>query len=83
MKTFDRKYKLLSVAMSLLFTVSVVGTAMADDLEDKLNSIQEQAAQQQQITNEAAARVDSISEQLRVIQDELNNATKEYNDVKS
>lgn len=83
MKTFDRKYKLLSVAMSLLFTVSVAGTAMADDLEDKLNSIQEQAAQQQQITNEAAARVDSISEQLRVIQDELNNATKEYNDVKS
>lgn len=78
----EKKHGLLSAGLSVLISLSVLGTAMADELEDKLTSIQEKAAQQQQITNEAAARVDSISEQLRIIQDELNAATKEYDDVK-
>lgn len=74
--------KALNLALSLLISLSVTGTALADDLEDQLADLQRQAEEQQAKTNEASAKVENVSERLRQIQDELRVATAEYKDVK-
>lgn len=74
--------KALNLALSLLISLSVTGTALADDLEDQLADLQRQAEEQQAKTNEASAKVESVSERLRQIQEELRAATAEYKEVK-
>lgn len=74
--------KVLNLALSLLISLSVTGTALADDLEDQLADLQRQAEEQQAKTNEASAKVESVSERLRQIQEELWVATAEYKEVK-
>lgn len=74
--------KALNLALSLLISLSVTGTALADDLEDQLADLQRQAEEQQAKTNEAYAKVENVSERLRQIQEELRVATAEYKDVK-
>ena len=74
--------KALNLALSLLISLSVTGTALADDLEDQLADLQRQAEEQQAKTNEASAKVENISERLRQIQEELRVATAEYKEVK-
>lgn len=74
--------KALNLALSLLISLSVTGTALADDLEDQLVDLQRQAEEQQAKTNEASAKVESVSERLRQIQEELRVATAEYKEVK-
>lgn len=74
--------KTLNLALSLLISLSVTGTALADDLEDQLADLQRQAEEQQAKTNEASAKVENVSERLRQIQEELRVATAEYKEVK-
>ena len=74
--------KALNLALSLLISLSVTGTALADDLEDQLADLQRQAEEQQAKTNEASAKVESVSERLRQIQEELRVATAAYKEVK-
>lgn len=74
--------KVLNLALSLLISLSVTGTALADDLEDQLADLQRQAEEQQAKTNEASAKVENVSERLRQIQEELRVATAEYREVK-
>ena len=74
--------KALNLVLSLLLSLSVTGTALADDLEDQLADLQRQAEEQQAKTNEASAKVESVSERLRQIQEELRIATAEYKEVK-
>lgn len=74
--------KALNLALSLLISLSITGTALADDLEDQLADLQRQAEEQQAKTNEASAKVENVSERLRQIQEELRVATAEYKDVK-
>lgn len=74
--------KALNLALSLLISLSVTGTALADDLEDQLADLQRQAEEQQAKTNEASAKVENVSERLRQIQEELRVATAEYKGVK-
>lgn len=74
--------KALNLALSLLISLSVTGTALADDLEDQLADLQWQAEEQQAKTNEASAKVENVSERLRQIQEELRVATAEYKEVK-
>lgn len=82
MSFFTTKHKTASLIMAALMSLSVAGTALADDLEEQLQDLQEKAVQQQEITNEAQARVENLSEKLRVLQEEVDAATSEYNDVK-
>jgi murein DD-endopeptidase MepM/ murein hydrolase activator NlpD len=82
MSFFTTKHKTASLIMAVLMSLSLAGTALADDLEEQLQDLQEKAAQQQEITNEAQARVENLSEKLRVLQEEVDAATSEYNDVK-
>lgn len=74
--------KALNLALSLLISLSVTGTALADDLEDQLADLQRQAEEQQAKTNEASAKVENVSERLRQIQEELRVAAAEYKEVK-
>lgn len=74
--------KALNLALSMLISLSVTGTALADDLEDQLADLQRQAEEQQAKTNEASAKVENVSERLRQIQEELRVATAEYKEVK-
>ena len=74
--------KALNLALSLLISLSVTGTALADDLEDQLADLQRQAEEQRAKTNEASAKVENVSERLRQIQEELRVATAEYREVK-
>lgn len=74
--------KALNLALSLLISLSVTGTVLADDLEDQLADLQRQAEEQQAKTNEASAKVENVSERLRQIQEELRVATAEYKEVK-
>ena len=74
--------KVLNLALSLFISLSVTGTALADDLEDQLADLQRQAEEQQAKTNEASAKVENVSERLRQIQEELRVATAEYKEVK-
>ncbi|MCR5176224.1 MAG: peptidoglycan DD-metalloendopeptidase family protein [Anaerovibrio sp.] len=55
---------------------------MADDLESQLEELQQRAAEQQEITNEAQSRVENLSEHLRTLQADVDEATEEYNAVK-
>ncbi|MCI7612266.1 MAG: peptidoglycan DD-metalloendopeptidase family protein [Selenomonadaceae bacterium] len=75
--------RLLSLVLALVLFLSLPGLAMADDLEEQLADLQRQAERQQEITNEAAAKVESVSERLRVIQEELSAATAAYREVSS
>lgn len=77
------KRKALNVVLSLCVSLSITGTALADDLEDQLADLQRQAEEQQAKTNEASAKVESVSERLRQIQEELRVATAEYKEVKN
>ena len=82
MMKINGRGKALNLALSLLISLSVTGTALADDLEDQLADLQRQAEEQQAKTNEASAKVESVSERLRQIQEELRVATAEYKEVK-
>lgn len=82
MMKISGRVKALNLALSLLISLSVTGTALADDLEDQLADLQRQAEEQQAKTNEASAKVENVSERLRQIQEELRVATAEYKEVK-
>ena len=83
MRLFTTSRKAGSLIMAAVMTVSVAGTAWADDLEEQLEDLKQKAAAQQEVTNEAQHRVDSISEQLRILQVDVDAATDSYNEVKS
>lgn len=75
--------KFISALMVMLFSVSVVGTALADDdLEEQLANIQEKAARQQEITDAAAARVSDLSGQLSSVEEQVREASYAYYAVK-
>lgn len=82
MRFFTTKHKMEGAMLAVLMSLSVAGTALADDLESQLQDLQEKAVQQQAVTDEAQARVDNLSEKLRVLQEEVDIATAEYKDVK-
>ncbi len=81
MRFFTKGKKISALMMALLMSLSVATTAMADDLEDQLEDLKQKAAEQQEITQKAQQRVDSLSEQLRILQVDVDAATEAYNEV--
>ncbi|SDF27413.1 murein hydrolase activator EnvC family protein [Sporomusa acidovorans] len=78
--------RILSTALVGLLAASVLGTALADDVDDKqreLESVQQQMEMQQNKAAQAQQQVNSVSEQLRVIQGDLDAVTGEYNGILS
>ena len=75
--------KVWALALSLGFTVVTNLTVLANSLESRLSTVQDQAQSQKSKIAKAQQEVDSISEQLRNIQTELDAATNEYKAIKA
>lgn len=80
--TSDKKQKLLSLLVGGWFMLMATGLVQAGDLEDQMEELQRQANQQQEVTNAAAAKVESLSERMRILQAEVDTATGAYDEVK-
>lgn len=78
--------RILSVGLAVSLTITVLSTALADEIDQKqrqLQSIQQQMEVQQNRAMQAQQQVDSVSDQLRVIQGDLDTAAGEYNAILS
>ncbi len=76
--------RILPTALVILLAASVLGTALADEVDDKyreLESVQQQIELQQNRAAQAQQQVDSVSEQLRTIQSDLDTVASEYNSI--
>lgn len=69
------------IAGILCFSMAVP-PVWADELEDKLQRLQNQAAEQQKKTDAVQTRIDTISEQLRALQGEVDEADSAYQSAK-
>ena len=77
------RQRCIGAALALLLLLAPVQAAWAEEsLEDKLESLQNQAAEQQQKTDKVQSRIDTISEQLRQLQAEADEATASYQAVR-
>lgn len=80
------KRRSLSVALVIILVACVLGTALADEIDQKqreLESVQQQMELQQNKASQAQQQVDSVSEKLRVIQGNLDSVIGEYNGILS
>ena len=71
-----------AVLLTVLLLAGNASPVLADELDDKLESLQNQAAEQQKKTDEAQLKINTISDQLRAIQIEVDAATSAYKEVK-
>ncbi|WP_371372040.1 murein hydrolase activator EnvC [Sporomusa aerivorans] len=77
-----RVRKFVSLGLAVTLGVTVLGTALADEIGDKqreLEGIQHQMERQQNKMAEAQQQVTSVSGQLQAIQGDLDTAAGEYN----
>jgi len=80
------KRRSLSILMVMLLIACILGTALADEIDQKqreLESVQQQMGVQQNKAAQAQQQVDSVSEKLRVIQGNLDTVVGEYNAILS
>lgn len=77
------KRQIAALVTSAVLTITAIGPALASELEDRLDSIQQQMQVQQNQAAEAQQRVNSVSGQLRQIQTELDSAQGDYNAIKA
>lgn len=73
--------RILSAGLAVVLGISVLGTALADDIDQKqreLQTIQRQMEAQQSKVAQAQQQVDSVSDQLRLIQGDLDTAAADY-----
>lgn len=80
MLTF-RRY--VAAGLALLLVLTVAGPALAEELEDQLQNVQQQMNAQQNTISNAQQKVDSVSEQLYSIQTELDAAQSEYKNIQA
>lgn len=77
----SHKKTIAALVMAALLTPCFSIWAEDEDLQNQLSDIQGQMAVQEQKKNEAEAIIGSVFERLRVIQEQLDAATKEYKDI--
>ena len=75
------KKKLAALAVVLLLAPCFFTAAEDEDLQGQLTDVQTQMEQQQQKKGEAEATIGNVFERLRVIQESLDAAMKEYKDI--
>lgn len=76
--------RILSAGLAVALGISVLGTALADELDQKqreLQTIQRQMEAQQNKVAQAQQQVDSVSDQLRLIQGDLDAAAADYKSI--
>ncbi len=69
---------LLCTMLSIYF---VAPLSMADELDDQLSNVQSTIEQQQNNKADAESRIQTFSEQLRVVQEQLTQAQNELNNI--
>ena len=73
----------IGAVLTLLLLLAPVQAAWAEEsLEDQLESLQNQAAEQQKKTDQVQSRIHTVSEQLRQLQAEADDATAAYQTVR-
>lgn len=80
------KRRITALALALLLIVGGALPVLADEIEDhqrQLQDIQQQMQQHQQKAADAQKKVTSVSEQLRIIQVDLDGARADYNAIQS
>ncbi|MDR7866365.1 MAG: peptidoglycan DD-metalloendopeptidase family protein [Sporomusaceae bacterium] len=80
------KRRITAMALALLLTAAAALPALANEIEDhqrQLQDIQQQMQQHQQKAAQAQQKVTSVSEQLRLIQTDLDGALGDYNAIQS
>ena len=78
--------RLLALTISILMILLAIAPALAaetDDQQRQLEEIQRQMQVQQNRAADAQRQVNSLSEQLRVIQDDLDSAIGDYNTIQN
>lgn len=80
-KELVTKKKLAAFAAALLLLPCLFAFAEDDDLQSQLSDVQSQMERQQQKKGEAEATIGNVFERLRVIQQNLDAAMKEYKDI--
>lgn len=80
-KKLVTKKKLAAFAAALLLLPCLFAFAEDDDLQSQLSDVQSQMERQQQKKGEAEATIGNVFERLRVIQQNLDAAMKEYKDI--
>lgn len=77
------KRQITALTMAAVMTVTVVGSALASGLEERLDSVQQQMQVQQNQAAEAQRQVDSVAGQLKQIQNDLDTAQNEYKGIQA
>lgn len=78
------RQKIAALAAAAAVTIATAaGPVLANELQDRLDSIHQQMQYQQDQAAEAQQKVDSVAGQLRRIQTELDSALSEYNAVQN
>ncbi|MDQ0202523.1 murein hydrolase activator EnvC family protein [Pectinatus haikarae] len=78
---FFHKQRLYAFTLLLLFTI-FCSSASAASLQDKLDGLKKQATEKQTEIDSAKSKENTISEQMRTIAEQVDNATAAYNEIK-
>lgn len=71
------------ILITFLITICLTDSVFAESLQDKLDTLKQQATSKQTEINSAKSKEMTVSEQLRSIAEQVDNATTAYNDVKN
>ncbi len=84
MKNLKKWAKWIAIVLAVLFLLTSVLPVLASEADQqRLQDVQSQMQQQQNKAAQAQRQIDSVSEQLRVIQVDLDGARSEYNTIQS
>lgn len=78
-----RTRRFLALGLVWLMVILAVVPVWADELEEQQQQIQQQMRAQQKVANHAQQKVDSVSEQLRLVQVDLDAAEGDYKTIQS
>ena len=84
MKNRKKWAKWIAIVLAVLFLLTSILPVLASEADQqRLQDVQSQMQQQQNKAAQAQRQIDSVSEQLRVIQVDLDGARSEYNTIQS
>ncbi len=75
--------RICHILITFLITICLTDSVFAESLQDKLDTLKQQATSKQTEINSAKSKEMTVSEQLRSIAEQVDNATTAYNDVKN
>lgn len=71
----------VALGLTFLFIVMGIGSALAEEAQEKLSEVRQQMEVQQSRRQQAQQQVDTLSNQLQTIQKDLDKALNEYKEI--